>query len=82
MRLKYGEPWRFVTALEFEVFLQAYPRALEVTPSVERKANFRSYSDPSLGQWPGNVVATVYTGKTAAVFGVRSDMYIPPRAAL
>lgn len=75
MRLPNGEPWRFLTAVEFDAFLSSYPRALTVNPPLERKANFRSYSDPSLGRWPGNVIATVHTGRTTNVFGVRADVY-------
>jgi hypothetical protein len=78
MRLKTGEPWRFITAMEFEAFLKGYPRTLEAHPPLERKANFRSYSDVTLGQWPGNVVATSHTGRSTAVFGVRADVYEKP----
>lgn len=75
MRLQKDEPWWFITAAEFEAFIRTYPRPLEAAPPLERKANFRSYSDPSLGQWPGNVVATAHTGRTTAVFAVRADIY-------
>jgi hypothetical protein len=78
MRLPTGEPWRFLTAMEFEAFLSSYPRTLQAHPPLERKANFRSYSDPTLGRWPGNVVATAHTGRTTAVFGVRADVYQQP----
>jgi hypothetical protein len=80
MRLKTGEPWRFISASEFETFLTSYPRTLEVHPPIERKAKFRSYSDATLGRWPGNVVATAHTGRTTAVFGVRADVYEKPCA--
>jgi hypothetical protein len=82
MRLKTDEPWRFITAAEFEAFLQGYPRPLEVHPPLERKANFRSYSDVTLGRWPGNVVATAHTGRSTAVFGVRADVYEQPVSTL
>lgn len=81
MRLKTNVPWRFITAAEFEEFLFTYPRPLEAKPPLERKANFRSYSDPALGPWPGNVVATSHIGRTTSVFEVRVDIDPAPRAA-
>ena len=75
MRMKTEEPWRFITGAEFEAFLKEYPRTLEAHPPLERKANFRSYSDVTLGPWPGNVVATAHVGRSTPVFGVRADMY-------
>jgi hypothetical protein len=80
MRLKVEVPWRFVSAAEFATFIQTYPRPLQATPPLERKANFRSYSDLSLGPWPGNVVATAHTGRATAIFGVRTDLRVEPRA--
>jgi len=78
MRLKVDELWRFITAAEFQAFLKDYPRPLEVHPPLERKANFRSYSDTTLGRWPANVIATAFTGRTTTVFGVRADVYQQP----
>jgi len=75
MRLPVSEAWRFISAADFEAFLQSYPRTLEAHPPLERKANFRSYSDATLGRWPGNVVATAHTGRTTAIFSVRKDVY-------
>ena len=80
MRLKTEDSWRFISAAEFDAFLKGYPRTLEAHPPLERKANFRSYSDATLGRWPGNVVATAHTGRSTAVFGVRADVYEQPRA--
>ena len=76
MRFKNGEPWRFVSAAEFEAFVRSYPRPLEAHPPLDRKANFRSYSDPTLGPWPGNIVATVNTGRRNALYGVREDIFL------
>lgn len=50
--------WRAVKQLEFERFLREYPGSLEPHPSLGRKANFREWRDTTLGDWPGNVVAT------------------------
>lgn len=80
MRLKKDVPWRFITAAEFAEFLHTYPRPLEAKPPLERKANFRSYSDPTLGVWPTNVVATSHIGRTTSVFEVRADIHEVPHA--
>jgi hypothetical protein len=55
------EQWSDVTAAEFEAFLHAYPRPLEARPPVSRRANYREWIDPSLGQWPENAVAKSWT---------------------
>ena len=55
------EQWSDVTAAEFEAFLHAYPRPLEARPPVSRRANYREWIDPSLGQWPENAVAKCWT---------------------
>ena len=54
------EQWRDVPREEFERFLREYPRPLEARPPLMRKANYREWVDPTLGNWPGNAVAKAW----------------------
>jgi hypothetical protein len=51
------ESWCDVSLAEFESFLREYPRPLEARPPLSRKANYREWVDPTLGNWPDNAVA-------------------------
>jgi hypothetical protein len=55
-----AERWRYVETAEFERWLKAFPRPLEVDPPLDRKARFRGWSDPTLGSYPANVVAKMW----------------------
>jgi hypothetical protein len=54
------EHWRDVSLAELESFLREYPRPLEARPPISRKANYREWVDPALGNWPGNAVAKAW----------------------
>lgn len=49
---------RACTAEEFDDFLENYPRELERNFNHIPDPPIETYSDPSLGVWPGCVVAT------------------------
>jgi hypothetical protein len=70
-------PCRFVTAAEFDAFVRAYPRALDIRPPLQQKARFRVYCDPSLGSFPENIVAKWHAGRRNALFEICSN--VPPR---
>ena len=52
------EPWRDVSSIELDRFVREYPRPLEARPPLsQRKVNYREWLDPTLAEWPANVVA-------------------------
>jgi hypothetical protein len=55
------EHWRDVPRIEFDAFLRDYPRPLEARPPLTRKARYREWLDPALGNWPNNAVAKCWT---------------------
>jgi hypothetical protein len=55
------EHWADVSRIEFEAFLRDYPGPLEARPPLTRKANYREWVDPALGNWPGNAAAKCWT---------------------
>ena len=65
--------WRFVSSIEFNEFLRAYPRPLEAHPPLNRKARFRTYRDATLGEWPENVVAKCFTTGRGPTYEVRIE---------
>lgn len=67
------EPWHDVSQLEFEAFLREYLRPLEARPPLGRKANFREWLDPTLGEWPKNVVAKCWRRGGCLGYQVRLD---------
>jgi hypothetical protein len=54
------ENWRDVSSAELEAFLRGYPRPLEARPPLSRRANYREWLDPALGNWPENAVAKAW----------------------
>jgi hypothetical protein len=65
--------WHEVTVVEFESFLQTYPRPLEAQPPIYRKAIYRKWLDSSLGEWPDNVVAKRWLRGQCHGFQVRTN---------
>jgi hypothetical protein len=68
------KPWRDVDSIEFERWLKAFPRPLEVDPPLSRKARFRRWSDPTLGGYPANVVAKQWRIRKNGGQQVRDDL--------
>lgn len=68
--------FRFVSAAQFDAFVRAYPRPLIIEPPLDKKALFRTYHDPTLGSFPGNVVAKWHAGRRNALYEVRDDLRI------
>jgi hypothetical protein len=65
--------FKFVTSVEFDEFLRAYPRALEPHPPLDRKALFRHWLDPALGKFPANVVAVSNVSRRSRIYEVRGE---------
>ena len=68
------KPWRYVDPAEFRRWLASYLRPLEVDPSLDRKALFRSWIDPAHGTWPDNVVAKQWNNRRSCEQQVRDDL--------
>jgi hypothetical protein len=68
------EQWRNVGPLEFRRWLESFPRPLEAHPPLTRKAQFRSWRDPTLGAWPENVVAKQWSHGKNGGQQVRDDL--------
>lgn len=68
------ERWRYVDSGEFQRWLDAYPRPLEVEPPLTSKARFRKWSDPTLGGYPENVVAKEWKVHKSREQQVRDDV--------
>jgi len=67
------EHWLDVTIAGLEAFLRDYPRPLEARPPLTRKANYREWIDPALGDWPGNAVAKSWRRGGCQGFQIRLD---------
>ena len=66
------EPWRDVSSIELDRFVREYPRPLEARPPLsQRKVNYREWLDPTLAEWPANVVAKSWKRGRCAGYQVR-----------
>lgn len=66
--------WRYVSSLEFHRWIDAFPRSLAVEPPLTRHARFRSRRDPTLGEWPANVVAKQWKIRKSCEQQVRNSI--------
>jgi hypothetical protein len=70
------EEWRDVSQLEFDAFLRNYPRPLETRPPLNRKANYREWIDPTLGNWPENAVGKSWKRGGCLGYQIRLDLVL------
>jgi hypothetical protein len=68
-----AERWRYVDPFEFQRWLDAFPRPLEADPPLDRKTQFRRWSDSTLGGYPENVVAKQWKIRKSCEQQVRDD---------